>query len=110
MVAYMQSAETLLDFDVYQFSKDGYAEELAQFAAEEAEDYEAIEVVTDGEINGIACAWYRAEETYEDETYTTLTYVFEDGDDYVEIIFWLDGEEAEAEAQAIIETLTFAAR
>ena len=110
MVAYMHSPDTLLDFDVYQFSKDGYPDDLAEFAQAEGEDYEAIEIVTDGEINGIAAAWYRAEETYDGVTYTTLTYVLEDGDDYVEIAFWLDGEDAEAEAQAIIETLTFVAR
>lgn len=105
MVAYLQSPESLLDFDVYQFSKDGYPGALADFTAEEAAEYEAAEVVTDGEINGIAAAWYRATETYEGQTYATLTYVLEDGDDYVEIVFWLDGDSAEEEAQAIIATL-----
>lgn len=110
MVAYLLSPDSLLDFDVYQFAKEGYADTIAEFAAEEAAEYEATEVVTDGEINGIAVAWYRAVETYEGEEYTTLTYVLEDGDDYVEITFWLDGDTAEAEAQAIMSTLTFAER
>ncbi len=110
MVAYMQSPNTLLDFDVYQFSKEGYPDTLAEFAAQEAEDYGAVEVVTDGEINGIAAAWYRAVEAYDDQEYATLTYVLEDGDEYVEITFWLDGEDAEQEAQAIIETLSFVTR
>ena len=110
MVAYMQSADTLLDFDVYQFSKDGYPETLAAFVEAEAEEYGATEIVTDGNINGIDVAWYRASEEYEGQTYTTLTYALEDGDDFVEIAFWLDGEDAEAQAQAIIDTLAFVTR
>ena len=110
MVAYMHSPDTLLDFDVYQFSKEGYPDTLAAYVEAEAAEYEATEAVTDGEVNGIAAGWYRAEEVYEGETFTTLTYVMEDGDDYVEVAFWLDGENAEAEAQAIINTLTFVTR
>lgn len=108
MVAYMYSPDTLLDFDVYQFSKEGHPEALAEYAALEAAEYNATEIVTDGEINGIAAAWYRAVENYEGTDYTTLTYVLEDGGDYVQITFWLDGETAEAEAQAIIDTLSLA--
>ncbi len=109
-VAYMQSPDSLLDFDVYQFSKEGYPEKLADHAAAEAKEYNATEIVTDGNVNGIDAAWYRAVETYEGADYTTLTYVLEDGDQYVEIAFWLDGENAEQEAQAIINTLTFVTR
>ena len=110
MVAYMESPDSLLDFDVYQFDKEGYADKLADFARDEAEEYTATEVVTDGKVNGIDVAWYRAVETYEGAEYTTLTYVLEDGNQYVEIAFWLDGESAEREAQAIIDTLTFVTR
>ena len=110
MVAYMQSPTTLLDFDVYQFAREGYPDTLAAFVEEEAADYDATEVVTDGNINGIDIAWYRATEEYEGQSYTTLTYVLEDGDDFVEITFWLDGEDAEAEADAIIHTLGFVTR
>lgn len=109
-VAYMHSPDTLLDFDVYQFGKEGFPEKLADFAKEEAEEYNATEVVTEGNINGIDAAWYRAVETYDEAEYTTLTYALEDGDQYVEIVFWLDGENAEQEAQAIINTLTFVTR
>ena len=66
--------------------------------------------MTDGNINGIDIAWYRAVETYEGKEYATLTYALEDGGDYVELAFWLDGGDAEAEAQAIIETLGFITR
>ena len=110
MVAYMHSPDTLLDFDVYQFGKAGYPEKLADFAAQEAADYDATEVVTDGNINGIDVAWYRATETYEGASYQTLTYALDGGDEYVEIAFWLDGETAEQEARAIIDTLAFITR
>ena len=110
MVAYMHSPDTLLDFDVYMFDKAGYPDTIAEFVAQEAAEYEAAEVVTDGDVNGIDAGWYRATETYEGKEYTTLTYVLEDGVHYVEIAFWLDGETAEAEAQAIISTLTFIQR
>ncbi len=110
MVAYMRSDETLLDFDVYQFTKEGRPEKLVEYAEQEAAEYNAFEVVTGERINGIDAAWYRARETYEGKEYTTLNYLFEDGNQYVEIAFWLDGETAEAEAQEIISTLTFIQR
>ena len=109
-VAYMHSPDTLLDFDVFQFSREGYPDTLAEFVAQEAAEYNAAEIVTDGDVNGIAAGWYRATENYDGQDYTTLTYALEDGDDYVEIAFWLDGETAEAEARAIMETLTFIQR
>ena len=110
MVAYMHSPDTLLDFDVYHFSKEGYPDSLAAFVEMEAAEYNATEVVSDGNINGIDIAWYRAVESYDGQEYATLTYAMEDGDSYVEIAFWLDGENAEAEAQAIMDTLSFITR
>jgi hypothetical protein len=106
MIAYFHSPETLMDFDVYQFSKEKYDATLAEFVKKEAAEYKASEVVTDGEINGIAAAWYRAVENYKGEDFNTLTYALEDGGDYVEIAFWIDGETAEEEIQAIMNTLT----
>ena len=110
MVAYMHSPETLLDFDVYHFAREGYPDSLAAFVEWEAAEYGAAEVVTDDSINGINIAWYRAVETYDGVEYDTLTYALEDGDSYVEIAFWLDGENAEAEAKAIMDTLGFITR
>ena len=110
MVAYLHSPDTLLDFDVYQFSKEGYPEVLADFTEQEAGEYNASEIVTDGNINGIDAAWYRAEETYDGQEYETLTYVLDGGDEYVEIVFWLDGDSAQAEADQIISSLTFVTR
>ena len=107
MVAYMSSPDTLMDFDVYMFSKEGYPDTIAEYTAEEAAEYDAFEIVTDGNVNGIEAGWYRAKESYEDEEFDTLTYVLMDGEDYVEISFWLDGETAEAEVEAIMNTLAY---
>lgn len=110
MVAYLHSPDTLLDFDVYQFSKEGYPEALADFTEQEAGEYNASEIVTDGNINGIDAAWYRAEEIYDGQEYETLTYILDGGDEYVEIVFWLDGDNAQAEADQIMNSLTFVTR
>ena len=110
LVAYLHSPDTLLDFDVYQFSKEGYPEAMTDFTEQEAGEYNATEIVTDGNINGIDIAWYRAEETYEGQEYETLTYILDGGDEYVEIVFWLDGDNAQAEADQIMNSLTFVTR
>lgn len=107
MVAYYYSPETLLDFDIYQFNKDGYPNDLAVYAQEEASGYNSIsELTVDGEINGIPAAWYRTVEEYKGTEFNTLTYIMDAGDEYVEVVFWLDGENAGAEADAIIRTLS----
>ncbi len=107
MVAYFRSPNTLLDFDVYQFSKEGYPETIAEFVRQEAKEYDAWIIAEDMEINGIPGGMYKTTETYDGKEYSTATYVLEDGDQYVEITFWLDGEEAEFEAMEIIGTLTY---
>lgn len=105
-VAYYYSNDTQLDFDVYQFSKDGYPDMLAEYAEDEISGYnEVTDLVTDGEINGIPAAWYRTVEEYQDVAFNTLTYILDAGNEYVELVFWLDGETADAEADAIIRTL-----
>ncbi len=109
-VAYYYSKKTPLDFDVYQFSKDGYPNALAEYAAEEVNGYnEVSQLVTDGEVNGIPAAWYRTVEVYQDASFNTLTYILDGGDEYVEIVFWLDGDNADAEADAIVRTLSISA-
>ena len=110
MIAYMRSDETLPDFDAYQFTKEGRPDSLAAYTEQEAAEYNAFEVVTGEKINGIDAAWYRARETYDGKEYTTLNYLFEDGDQYVETAFWPDSETAEAEMQEFISTLTFIQR
>lgn len=106
-VAYWYSDASLLDFDVYQFGKEGQPATIAEYAAAEAATYpEVSELVTDGEINGIPVAWYRAVDECEEGEYDTITYIFESGDEYFEIVFWLDGPTAGAEADFIIQSLT----
>jgi len=105
-VAYWYSNDTLLDFDVYQFSKDGYPDALAVFVEDEISGYnEVTDLVTDGEVNGIPAARYRTVEEYQDVAFNTLTYILDGGNEYVEVVFWLDGDAADAEAEAIIGTL-----
>ena len=105
-VAYWYSNDTLLDFDVYQFGKDGYPDALAVYVEDEVSGYNAVtDLVTDGEVNGIPAAWYRTVEEYQDVAFDTLTYILDGGNEYVEVVFWLDGDTAGAEADAIIRTL-----
>lgn len=105
-VAYYACEETPVDFDVYQFRKEGLPEAPVEYAAQEALDYpDASQTVTDDEINGIPIAWYRAHETYEGEIYDTLTCILDDGDGFVKLVFWLDGRTAMQEVNAIIGSL-----
>ena len=106
MVAYYRSDNSLLDFDIYQFSKEGYPENLADFVNQEAAEYDAFAIQTDGDIWGIPFGSYNAKETYEGVEYETETYVFEDDGQYIEITFWLDGIEARQEASSIIFSLS----
>jgi len=105
-VAYWYSDETLMDFDIYQFSKEGLSQTLAEYVVEESSTYPAVsELVTDGEINGIPMAWYRAVDECAEGEYDTITYIFENGDEYIDVVFWLDGPTAEDEADYIIHNL-----
>ena len=104
-VAYWLSDETLLDFDVFQISKEGQPEQLADYVAREAAEYRADAFETNGAVNGIPMGWYRCAQSWEGQDYRTLTCVLDAGDSYVEIVFWLDGMTAEAEADAILLSL-----
>lgn len=102
MVGYYYSESSPLDFDVYQWGKKGYT--LEKYAIEEANKYEA-ERVDYRTINGIDLAFYYSYEESEGETYTVANYLFEHGDDFVEISFWLDGEIAVKQTDRILSTL-----
>lgn len=105
-MAYYTSEATALDFDVYQFGKDGLPESLSEYVAQEAAEYPVItELVTDGEINDVPVGWYRTVEECEEGEYDTITYIMDASDSFVEIVFWLDGFTAEAEADYIIHNL-----
>lgn len=101
-VGYFYSEDSLVDFDVYHWAKaDG--ETLEAAAKEEAAEYEAE--LKQVEYNGIAFYVYNAEEENEGTLYNTATYLCEDGDYLVELVFWLDGENPEAEVEAILSTI-----
>ncbi len=102
-VGYFYSDETTVDFDVYMWAKAS-GETLEAAAAEEAALFGAE--VKSAEYNGIKVAYYNAQEESEGKTYDTVTYIAEDGDFFVEIVIWLDGETAAEEAAQIIGSLT----
>ena len=101
-VAYYYSEECTVDFDVYQWAK-AEGETLADAVTEEAAEYEAEAGIT--EINGFEVAYYTATEESEGTDYNTVTFIVEDGDDFVEIVFWLDGENATDIVDAIIGSI-----
>ena len=101
-VAYYKSEETLVDFDVYEWAK-ATDETLTSASSAEAAEYEAEAEET--EINGFAVAFYNATEESDGKEYKTVTYMIDNDDEFVEIVFWLDGENAEAEVEAIMATL-----
>ena len=102
-VAYYLSEESTLDFDIYQWAK-AEGETLEGIATAEAAEYGGEVVAT--EVNGIAVYSYSTEEEFEGTTYQTVSCLMENGDVVAEIVFWLDGENAVAEADAIMATLT----
>ena len=97
-IAYYKSAETLMDFDVYEFPKEEPFEEFVKSYASPN--------LTREEINGVKAAVYRSTDESDGKEYSTLNYILEDANEYVFVVFWLDGESAEAEALAIINSLS----
>ena len=79
---------------------------LADYAAAEAKEYGAdkVESLT---VNGVPLALYCSEEQYDGISYRVANYLFEAGDDFGELSFWLDGEDAEALTEQIIESLSY---
>ena len=102
-IAYYRSEKHLMDFDVYQFPAEGQT--LADYAAKEAKEYGADEV-KNIEINGVPLALYYSEEKYDGTSYRVANYLFAAGEDFGELSFWLDGEDAEALSEQIISSLS----
>ncbi|MBQ7587570.1 MAG: hypothetical protein IJT37_06035 [Lachnospiraceae bacterium] len=98
-IAYYKSDEHLMDFDVYQFGKDGMT--LEEYAKKEAKEYKAdgVEEVT---YNGISMMLYYSQEEYDGESYRVANYIFENDDDFAELSFWLDGDDAEELVEQIL--------
>lgn len=104
-VAYYASEAYLVDFDLYQWAK-AEGETLAEVAAEEAAEYGAEAVAVT--CNDVPAYFYTAEEESEGTVYTTNTYMFENGAFFAEIVFWMDGEDAEQIVQCMLDTMTIA--
>ena len=102
-IAYYYKDDESIDFDVYQWEKDGQYTlegEANAFAAE----YDSVaEPVT---VNGIRGMRYVSYEEFEGNTYTVLNYMFEDAVYIVEICFWTVGVAEEyAAVDEILSTL-----
>ena len=104
-VAYYASEANLVDFDLYQWAK-AEGEALAEVAAAEAAEYGAEAVAVT--CNDIPAYFYAAEEESDGVVYTTNTYMFENGAFFAEIVFWMDGENAEETVQCMLDTMTIA--
>ena len=103
-VAYYHKDDQSIDFDVYQWAKgDEYVleDEAAYFAAEYGATAEAVTV------NGVSGMKYISTEAYGEHEYTVINYMFDDGENIVELCFWtINTEEELAAVDAIINTVT----
>ena len=104
MIAYYKSDEHLMDFDVYQFDKNGKS--LEEYTAEESKEYGAEDFET-VKINDTDLTLYYSEEKYDNQSYRVANYIFVAGDDFGELSFWLDGEDAMALTDGIISSLKY---
>ena len=86
---------------MFELAKAG--ETLAEFTAKQAAVY-GVEV-TDTAIRGVPVSYFRAMETYDGVLYKILNFVFDGGENYMMLRFWLDGDTAADEAMAIIRTI-----
>ncbi|MBQ6504016.1 MAG: hypothetical protein IJI57_08915 [Flexilinea sp.] len=102
MIAYYYSDAHLMDFDIYQFPSEGQS--LEEYARAEAAEY-GVEEITWWGLNDIEGARYYSSEEYDGQTFPCVTYILVAGDDFAEIAFWLDGEDAEDLADNIIYSL-----
>ena len=102
-IAYYFKDNESIDFDVYQWDKEGkytLKEEAEYYAAEYSAAAEEIE------INGIKGMKYVSNETFDDAEYTVVNYMFEDEKSIVELSFWtIDTEEEHKAVDEIINTI-----
>jgi len=94
MVAYYYSNLHLMDFDIYQFAKEGQT--LDNCAAKEAAMFGA-DGIDRAQYNGVPFVFYVSKELYDGVEYVVANFLFEAGDDFGELAFWLDGGEDAAE-------------
>lgn len=102
-IAYYYKDDDSIDFDVYQWTKDG------QITLESKVDFYGDAYDTTPEavtINGINAFKFISAEEYEGVVYSVVNYMFEDEESITGVCFWTDGTDEEyAEADAIINTL-----
>lgn len=107
IVARYHNDITSLDFAVYQFSKEGYPESITEFTQTEAAKYNAYEIVTENHnINGFPVTYYRSIELYNDEELDGITFVLENGDEYIEFDFRFYADTSEDESWEIMRSLS----
>ena len=102
-IAYYFKDDQSVDFDVYQWDKEGKytLEEEAEFFASE---YDAVH--EEVEINGIKGMKYISKETFEEKEYTVVNYMFEDEKSIIELCFWtVDTEEEYKAVEEIVGTI-----
>jgi len=104
-VAYYFSPSSDMDFDVYQFSKPYPEMSLEDFTQKVAADFNGRDARL-RTINGIDVGTYLSREFYDGVEYDVMSALIEDGSDYIEVVFWLDGETAVQEAEAILNSLS----
>lgn len=103
-VAYYYKDDKSIDFDVYQWAKENkyiLEEEAAYFAAEYGTT--ASEVT----VNGVSGMKYISVEEYDGYEYTVINYMFDDGENIVELCFWtINTEEEIAAVDEIMNTIS----
>lgn len=105
-VGYYYDPVAGMDFDIYQYKKPDPEMSLEDYVYKSAEEFKGSDIrfrLTQGFYMGT----YLCKETYEGVTYDVLVALMEDGDEYVEIVFWLEGENAERTARNILRTIRY---
>jgi hypothetical protein len=102
MVACYRSDKHLMDFDIYQFAKDGRI--LEEYAEKEAKEFGAdwIDTVV---FNGVPLVFYISQEQVDGAEYRVANFLFDAGNDFGEIVFWLDGPNDGEEAAELTEQI-----
>lgn len=100
LIAYLKSDFTTMDFDVYAWEAEE-GDTLASYAEEEAMGREVTTVT----INDVEICYYMDEEEDAGESYTTKTCIVYNDGHFAELVFWLDGDTAVEEADAILNTI-----
>lgn len=104
-VAYYYSPYTLFDFGVFQYKVEDELPTLTEFTEEDAADFNGTEIALDEEINGVHYTSYHSDEEYDGINYHCATYSFEEKGNYYQICFFWTDEDAEADVEAVMETL-----